>query len=856
MIQTVHVSEADLKAIADIRIDPAILQDDLFDYSKVIVKKPWGYEYLIYKNESVAIWILFIKKGFQTSMHCHRQKKTSLILLSGKALCSTLTLERELEPANGLLLYEGVFHSTKSLSDEGIFLMEIETPVNKRDLIRLKDNYGREGKGYETIDNISFNIENYNYIPFIDPIPYNTKKRFGKCSISLKKFNGYQDLKKSFDSDEWDAISIIKGRIINPQEKTVLSVGDIITPDYIKLHNNALIEDELEILIVKRIDKTIKVSDYIISFLEKVGIKDIFAVPGSTNVHLLDSLGKHNNLRHIITQTEQGATTAAEAYAKLTGQLGVVIISAGSAGTSALTGIADAWIDSTPLLVISGQSNSSPINNEENLRQLGIQEFNFVDTVKKMTKTSLTIKDPNTIKYHLQKAIHLATTDRPGPVLIDIPIDILGAIIDEEELQELDLKEFSKIPDDSSITENMTEVIRLFESSKRPVLLAGNGIRLGNAELEFEKLISKLGIPVLTSRRGADLLHEDHPLFFGRPGAYGQRAANFIIQNSDLLISLGSRLSLPQIGRNYNAFARNAKKVVVDIDMAELKKKTIKADVAICCNVKNFIQRLLSTNNLNFPDFSTWIEKCSYWKNKYPQSSELGYQTKSNSVNAYIFIENLAKELQEGDIVTIDGGSPIVFFMQAFKFKSKQRVISATGLENTFFALPAAIGAGIGSNLKRIVCICEDTGFQRNISELRTIIKYNLPIKVFVINSGGDSYIQKTQESYFGGRYIGSYTEKAYTSPDISKIGQSYNFQTYSIKNSEELIAGLKLCLRTEGPLICKVNIDKNQQITPRITFTVKPEGKWISKPLEDMYPLMERQELRKEMFIGPFDED
>lgn len=869
MIHKIFPTDFDTSEIEKILVDPATQQDDFFDYSKIVVKKPWGYEYLIYQNNNVAVWILYLKPGFQTSMHCHPHKKTSLVVLSGKALCSHLSGETILNPGDGLLIEKGVFHRTRSLSEEGIFVMEIEAPINKRDLVRLKDEYGRVGKGYESVDQMSFNIQNYNYISFIEQnVYYNVKKKFGSCSISLATFQNFEDFQHNFHLEGWDAVSILKGKMLDDVKNNILDVGDTIDLDLLRTHKNIHIEEELEIMVIKKRDRMAKFSDYVISLLEREKIKNIFLVPGSANVHLLDSVGRNTNMTHITTQTEQAATQAAESYAKATGNIGAVILSSGGSSTNALTGVADAWIDSTPLLIISGQSQSDQTIKEDSaLRQLGIQEVDIINMVRPITKYAVKIQEPTNIRYHLEKAIHLAREGRAGPVWIDIPINFQGMSLDEEELLGFNPEndEESALPiitKPAVITPQVINTVYgLLSKSERPVFLAGNGIRLSGAEEEFHKVIEFLGLPVLTSKRGADLLPENHPLFFGRPGAYGQRSANFILQNADLLLSVGSRLSLPLLGRNYKAFARGAKKIIVDIDSDELKKPTVTPDLAIACSAKQFLQALLETtlsktNSECRPrPIAAWLERCRVWKQKYAYEP----LTTGLRINPYQFVDLLSDTLPPGAILSVDGGSPNIFLMQRFRFKSGQRLLSATGLENISFGLSGAIGASIAHPGKTIICLCEDRGFQKNISELETIVQYNLPIKIFILNTQGYSYIKKTQKEYFGGRLVASTKEKgsnASAFSDIITLGKAYGLPGFRIDQPLDIAEGIQRALDSKGAVITEIVIDEEQEIVPRITFNVRPEGKWIAKPLEDMYPFQNRKEFKENMIIEPLEEE
>ena len=543
---------------------------------------------------------------------------------------------------------------------------------------------------------------------------------------------------------------------------------------------------------------------------------------------------------------------AAEAYSKLTSELGVLLISCGASGTNAITGVADAWTDSTPLFVISGQASTDQLGDPE-IRQFGNKSLNIVDMVRPITKYAVRITDPATIRYHLEKAAFLAREGRPGPVWVDLPIDLQGMTIDER-----DLKTFEPAQPPSqaqSLRRQVSEVVRLLQQSQRPVLLAGVGVRLAGAEHTLLELLARVSLPVLTSRRGADLVWEDHPLFFGRPGGYGQRRANFVIQNADFLLSIGARLSIPQIGRNYKAFARLAKKVLVDIDRKELEKKTVKADLVIQADAKAFLEELLAQLAANpLPAFTAWLERCQAWRQQFPPPSTERYQHRQG-INPYLFVDALSDEVAEEEVLVVDGGQVMNYTMQTFRFRQGQRLISSIGVELPGFALPGAIGSSVGRNRQRVVCLCEDLGFQLNIQELQTIIDNRLPIKVFVLKSSGHANIRKIQQEYFGGRYVGTDHERLFGSPDLLKISEIYGCQTFQIKQPEELKPQIRAVLSSEGPAVCEVQVDKDHEIIPRIVLNVNTEGVWEARPLEDMYPFLDRSLLKENMLIPLWDE-
>lgn len=857
IFRKLQVSEEDKRTLANTAIDSGLMADDFFDYSKVVVKKPWGYEYLIFQNDFVAVWILYIKKGFQTSMHSHPSKKTSITVLSGDAVCSTLENAVSRLPGEVMSIGKGVFHRTASVSDGGTIVMEIETPVNKRDLVRLKDDYGREKMGYETIEHMSLNLHNYNYISLIDPgVYYNVKKRFGNCSIQLVRIMNCDELQRMIESSQKDSISLLKGRVLNHQDEYIFDVGDTFGWEDVESCANIRLDGELEVIIVKKTDTMVRLSDFVMSYLKKRNLKDVFFAAGTSNAHLIDAVGRDTELRSLSLQTEHAVTLAAESYAKLTGKPGVVFISSGSSGTSALTGVANAWIDSTPLVIISGQSRPSELGlpGEQPLRQLANKELDIVNIVRSITKHAAVIRDPITIREELDRVISLAMEGRSGPTWLDIPIDIQGMNIDEAELPSFTPGGLANRA--SMLNAQVLETLRLLMDSRRPVILAGYGIRAADAQMELIDLAKALSIPVLTSRRGIDLVGEDFPLNFGRPGTYGQRAANFIVQNADLLISIGARLSLPLIGRNYRAFARAAKKVVVDIDLQELSKTTVPVTLPINADAGEFIREMLAClAESNSFQFSEWLERCQLWRLRFPPNLESKY-SKEQGVNPYYFIEILADVLSEKDILVVDGGPSLDYVMQAFKVELGQRIISSPGLEHQGFAIPGSIGACLGSRGQRIICICEKKGLQLNIPELQTIVNKRLPIKIFIFNCRGNTSIQQVQTSYFGGRYVGSDSDGIIGSLNITKLGEAYKIPTDVIATCAEVQGKIESVLVKKAPMLCEVNLPEGQEVIPRIVFTVKPDGKWVAKPIEDMYPFLDRKEFTENMIIDPLDED
>ena len=500
----------------------------------------------------------------------------------------------------------------------------------------------------------------------------------------------------------------------------------------------------------------IKLSDYVISFIANLGLRHIFMLTGGGCMHLVDSIGRNKDIKYICTLHEQAAAIAAEAYARVNNNIGVAVVTSGPGGTNTITGVIGAWLDSIPVLIISGQVKieTTIINNPE-LRQLGDQEINIVDIVKPITKYAVMVTDKNEIKYHLQKAVYLAKSGRPGPVWIDIPLDIQGAYVDEESLKNYDYSD--RIVD---LDSQIDIVMNLLKKSDRPVIIAGNGIKLSGAVKEFRILIDKLKIPVIGTFAGYDIVPSTSPYYFGRYGTVGQRAGNFAVQNADLILAIGARMNIRAISYNYKAFAREAIKIVVDIDPAELVKPTLKIDVPIWQDAKRFIVDMLKDigNHNNICSKDNWLKKCLEYKTKYPNITPEREQVKK-FVDSYYFFKKLSNLTEDGTIFVFGDGTACVSSYQSLDVKPNQRVIVNSGCASMGYALPAAIGACLANDKKEVICVTGDGSIQMNIQELQTIVHHKLPIKIFVLNNQGYISIRNTQKAFFNGIFIGSNKE-------------------------------------------------------------------------------------------------
>ena len=593
----------------------------------------------------------------------------------------------------------------------------------------------------------------------------------------------------------------------------------------------------------------IKVSDYIVKKLEEYGIEHVFMISGGGAMHLNDSFGKSEKIEYICNHHEQASAMAAEGYSRVNGQLSVVCVTTGPGGINALNGVFGQWTDSVPVLYISGQVKTETLATaypERSLRQIGDQEADIISIVKPITKFAEQIKNPLEIKKILDKAIYTAINGRPGPVWIDIPIDIQGAFINEEELVNFNPKENNTNFDFRQVSSQIKTVIEEIFKAERPLIVAGNGINISKTREVFFDLLKKLKIPVVTTFNGFDIISSDHPLYVGRIGTLGQRAGNFALQNADLIIFLGTRNNIRQVSYDWKNFGKKAKKIAVDIDSAELNKPTVKLDVAINADLKDFF-RIFSEKPAIFPDFSEWLNWCKQKKEKYPVVLP-EYKNIKNAVNPYYFTQILTQCLEEGCIAVAGNGSACVCFFQAGIVKENQRIFWNSGNASMGYDLPASIGACIASGRKNVVCIAGDGSLMMNIQELQTVKHYNLPIKLFVFNNDGYISIKQTQNNFFEGKQVASGRDTGVSFPDFIKVAQAFDLPTVKIINHDNLAEQIKKILSLEGPVLCEVMLQNDYIFSPKHSSQKLPDGKIVSKPLEDMYPFLDRDEFKENM--------
>lgn len=624
-----------------------------------------------------------------------------------------------------------------------------------------------------------------------------------------------------------------------------------------------------------------RLADYVMSFVAGQGVKHVFLLTGGGAMHLNDALARCKDLTFICNHHEQASAIAAENYSKATNNLGVALVTTGPGGTNAITGVVGAWLDSTPMLVISGQVKCAdrmyrPDGSPLGVRQRGSQEVDIVSLVKPVTKYAVTIGDPQSIRYHLEKAVHLARTGRPGPVWIDIPIDVQAAPIKPDSIPGFDPAELSE-PTPINLAQQIRDVIERLNRAERPFIFAGNGVRVSGAATSFERLVRRLNVPVGLTWMAMDLLNDDAPLLVGRPGTVASRGANFALQNADFVLVLGARLDPPLMGWDPHQFARGAHKVVVDIDAAELRKLEGAIDNPICADARKFIDHMLELASSDLDknkDRSAWLRRCRDWKARYP--IVLPEHRAPGLVSLYHLAEVIGQELGPDDrIVSGSSGSAIEVFLLAYRARKGRRVFHTAGLGAMGYGIPASIGVCLGSGGKKTICVDGDGGLQLNIQELATIAHLQLPIKLFVLNNCGYASIRASQTNFFGGPNIGCSAETGVTIPDYRKVARAYGLKTAIIESQSEgqsdgqteeqsdgrssdksdLRIAVRRVLRSRGPVLCDVHIIPDEIRAPRVTSIQRPDGSFVSKPLEDLWPFLDRDEFAENMIVRPISE-
>ncbi len=535
------------------------------------------------------------------------------------------------------------------------------------------------------------------------------------------------------------------------------------------------------------------------------------------------------------------------------------MVTTGPGGTNAVTGVAGAWLDSTPTLFISGQvkrpdrmfdAKGEPLG----MRQLGVQEVDIVSIVRPITKYAVTVLDPAAIRYHLEKAVYLALSGRPGPVWIDIPLDVQAAPIpDPATLAGFDPEELDQDLPGAALRAEAGKVIAALNRAERPLLFAGNGIRLAQAEEEFHQLRKLLNIPIAATWCAADLVPSDEPLYVGRPGSVAARGANFALQNCDFLLAVGVRLDFAITGYAPDKLAREAYKAAVDIDAAELKKLEPHLEQPIHADAKAFLKELLAQREcIKLKARSAWDRRCADWKTRYPVVTE-EHRKPEGQVSIYNLAEVIGTETEPGDqLVSGSSGAGIEIFLLACPTRTGQRIYHTAGLGSMGFALPMSIAVSLAAGGKQTICVDGDGGFQFNIQELETVARLNLPIKFFVLNNDGYASIRASQANYFGKASIGCDGSTGLTVPNLSRIAEAYGIQSAVIEDQRDLRGAVRRVLDTPGPVVCDVHVIPDESRAPRLSSVQKPDGSMVSRPLEDLYPFLEREEFLANMIVKP----
>lgn len=604
-----------------------------------------------------------------------------------------------------------------------------------------------------------------------------------------------------------------------------------------------------------------KVSDYIADCIAEWGIRDVFTVTGGGAMHMNDSFGHHKKLHCTYQHHEQACAMAAEAYARMDNRPAAVCVTTGPGATNAITGVLGGWMDSIPMLIFSGQARYATTVPASGLplRSMGVQECNIVPVVSSITKYAQMVIHPEDIRYCLEKALYLAMAGRPGPVWLDIPLDVQGAVVETDDLRAYDPAENPEQKPAEISDEIITEILNRIEKSHRPVLSPGNGVRLAGAIDEFHKLVNILGVPVVTGMSSVDAIESDHPYYVGRSGGTGTRPGNFALQNSDLLLSVGNRQGFSQTGFQYQDWARESFTILNDIDANELKKPNIHVSLPVVADAAELIRKLLAEAARRgadeaYPLFrgEDWREQCRCWRTKYPVVTAKHYETtEENCTNIYAFYEELSRAMKEGQNLMVSVGTSRVAGSQAFRVKKGQRFITNPNTASMGFCLPAATGIAVAQPGKPVVCVTGEGSLQMNIQELQTIRQNHLPVKLFVINNQGYHSIRQTQQSYFAPPLVGVGEESMDLSfPDLAKLIPAYGFPYRAVHLAEALPETIQEVMDAEGAFVCEVFVTKFQKTEPKTSAKKLPDGSMISAPLEDMYPFLDREELEENMYI------
>lgn len=610
-----------------------------------------------------------------------------------------------------------------------------------------------------------------------------------------------------------------------------------------------------------------RLADYVADFLVGHGISDCFMVTGGGAMHLNDALGHKEGLHCTYNHHEQGCAIAAEAYSRVNNKMAALCVTTGPGGTNAITGVVGGWLDSVPMFVISGQVRydttaryMEQFSDGLSFRAVGDQEFDITKSVSNMCKYATMIEDPMQIRYALEKGYHLAMTGRRGPAWIDIPVNYQGCLIETDDLKGYDPKEDeTDMPVPVSV-DTVKTVVEKIRAAKRPILYAGNGIRLSEGYDQFRKALDKLNIPVATCWDSIDAIEDENPLYVGRGGIMGDRAGNFAVQNADLILAVGNRLSIRQVGYNWKTWAREAFVIDVDVDPAELKKTTIHVEMPICADAKNFLETLNDVlDGESSPVFNgnDWIERCNKWKKDYPVTLPKHWEEDGKYANVYAFIRYLSDNLPDGNMTVVSNGSACVVGSHNYVIKKDARFIINSAIASMGYGLPAAIGACVACGNKTTICIEGDGSIMMNLQELQTVLTNNLPIKLFLINNEGYHSIRQTQNNLFGNHTkVGIGPESGDLSfPSYKKLAEAFGYPYYEANSNASMKEAVDNMLKSDGPAFCEIFVSPKQNFEPKSATKRLEDGSLVSPPLEDLAPFLPREEVLANMIIKPVEE-
>ena len=607
-----------------------------------------------------------------------------------------------------------------------------------------------------------------------------------------------------------------------------------------------------------------RLADYVADFLVNHGVTDCFSVVGGGAMHLNDALGHKDGLKVTYNHHEQACAIAAEAYARLDNRIAAVCVTTGPGGTNALTGVVGGWLDSIPMMIISGQVRYDTTARyalqftETPLRAMGDQEYDIVKSVAPMTKYATMIEDPMDIRYALEKAWHLATTGRPGPVWIDIPVNFQGMYIETDELRGYDPTEDDALLPPAVSQETIDEVIEKIKKAERPVFHAGYGIRLSGAYKQFREVAEKLGIPIVTYWNAVDLIEDENELYCGRAGNMGDRPGNWAIQNADLILAIGTRISIRQVGYNWKTWAREAEVIMVDIDQAELKKPTLHVEMPIWADAKDFLSKMNESLTQPLPRKEKWLETCQKWTKEYPVVQPRQWEENGTTANVYAFVHYLSSQLSENSLTAVSNGACCVVGNQTYVIQKGSRMANNSAIASMGYGLPAAIGTCIGGGVRDTICLEGDGSIMMNLQELQTILTNRLPIKIFLINNNGYHSIRITQTNLFGQHTkVGIGPESSDLSfPDFEKIAKAFGYPYYSAHSNQEMKEVVDKALQEDGPVFCEIFTDTSQVWEPKSSTKRLEDGTLVSPPLEDLAPFLPREELEEIMIVPMVDEN